>query len=228
MADRNSSRGTDTPLGIAAWYALRFLIVTAAAVVLVYVLVRLRLVVLPIIVALFVTSVLGPPAAWLRTRGWPNILATWTVMLVSIGLFVGLVALVAPSVADELEDMGDAVKQGSEQVLDWLAEGPLGLSKQEVDDYVDRAADTLRENRDQITAGAVSGALLLVEFIAGFFLTLVLVFFFVKDGPKMWDWIVAHVPTRNREHRVVDQVTVSSVHRERSSAPNAASNPSPR
>ena len=200
MADRRSSRDADGPLGIAARYSLRFLIVTAAIVVLVYVLIRLRLVVLPVIVALFVTSVLAPPAAWLRKRGWPNILATWTVMLVSLGLFVGLITLLAPSVANELEDMGAAVREGSEDVLEWLAEGPLGISRQEVEDYIDRAADTLRENRETITAGAVSGALLLVEFIAGFFLTLVLVFFFLKDGPKMWEWFLTRVPRRNREH----------------------------
>jgi putative heme transporter len=57
-------------------YSWRFLVIIAAAAVLVWVLVQLRLIVLPVIVALFIATLLAPPAQWLRERGWPNLLAT--------------------------------------------------------------------------------------------------------------------------------------------------------
>ena len=37
---------------------------------------RLSLVVLPRLAALLLTSLLGPPVAWLRRRGWPSAAAT--------------------------------------------------------------------------------------------------------------------------------------------------------
>jgi predicted PurR-regulated permease PerM len=45
----------------------------------------------------------------------------------------------------------------------------------------------------------VTGALFVTELIAGLLLALVLLFFVLKDGYRIWDWIVSLVPGRRRE-----------------------------
>ena len=187
-------------LAVAAGYSWRILIVLLLAWVFVQVLIKLRLVVLPVIAALFVTALLGPLAQKLKAKGWPPVLATWTVMLGTILVFAGVVGAVAPSVGDELDDVGSSAKEGFEDVIDYLAESPLKVSKADVDRFLDQAVEEISANRDKITAGVLSGAAKAVEFITEFFLTLVLIFFFVKDGPQMFSWFEAQFPRRNRRH----------------------------
>jgi len=187
-------------LSVAAGYSWRILIVLLLLWVFIQVLIRLRLVVLPVIAALFVTALLGPLAQKLKAKGWHPLVATWTVMLGTILVFVGVVGAVAPSVGDELDDVGASAKQGFEDVIDYLAKSPLKLSKADVDGYLDKAVAEVSDNRDKITAGVLSGAAKAVEFVTEFFLTLVLVFFFVKDGPQMFRWFESQFPSRNRQH----------------------------
>ena len=184
--------------------AWRLLVIVAAATLIVFALVKLRLLIIPVIVALFLSTLLYPPVAWLRSKGWPSLLATWVVFLSCIGLITALVFLLAPQVSSEIDDLGGPLKTASEDVLIWLAEGPLDVSRAEVSDYVDQASKTLGESSGTITAGVLSGAVKVAEIIAASLLTLVLLFFFVSGGEKMWRWILERSPTD--QHEDIEQV----------------------
>lgn len=184
----------------AAGFSWRFLLIAAAGSVILWLLVRLRLVVLPVIAALFVTALLGPLAHRLRDKGLPNLLATWIVILGSLLLLVGIFAAIAPSVGDELDDVAESARQGFEDVLNFLASSPLELSRQDLERYLDEAVQQISQNREKITAGLLVGATKAVEFVTQLLLTLVLIFFFVKDGPEMFGWFESQFPTRNRTH----------------------------
>lgn len=196
----HADRERPSLLSVAAGYSWRILIVLLLAWVLIKILAKLSLVVLPVIAALFVTALLGPLAQKLTTKGWPQLLATWTVVLGTILILVGIVAAIAPAVGDELDDVASSAKEGFESVIDYLAQSPLKLSKADVDRYVDQALDQLSANRDRITAGLLSGAAKALELVTQFFLMLVLIFFFVKDGPDMFRWFESQFPSRNRRH----------------------------
>src|SRR5258708_39551510 len=75
------SRSVPGWLDHAASLAWRALVVGAALYVGIVVFGRLRVVVVPLIVALFLSTVLVPPARWLRGRGWPPLAATWAVFI---------------------------------------------------------------------------------------------------------------------------------------------------
>lgn len=156
--------------------------VVAALAVVVFVLVALRLIVLPVFIALLLSTLLVPVADSLRTRGVPSLLATWLTMLGSLGLIAGVVYLLAPQIASELDDLGRDLRRGTEDVVTWLAEGPLDLTRAEIDRYIDEAVSQLQENRRSLVSGAFRGAYLLVELVAGLLLALMVTFFFVKDG----------------------------------------------
>jgi predicted PurR-regulated permease PerM len=175
-------------------------LVTAAAIYLVViVLVRLRLLVLPIFIALLASTLLAPLANRLRAKRWPAVLATFAVMGAAVLLFVGLFALLAPQVVDELDEVGDSLKKGSERVLAWLTTGPLDLEQEQIDNFVDTAAERLRENSSRITSGVVAGALVIGEAITGLLLVLVLLFFFIKDGDKISAWLLHLFAPERRE-----------------------------
>ena len=106
-------------------------------------------------------------------------------MALAIGLFIGAVFIIVPQVADELDALGQEARKGAEDVITWLTEGPLDLTQQEVDDYIDEASAQLSAQRGSLISGAFKGAYVVFEMIAGFLLTVVLVFFFVKDGKRI-------------------------------------------
>jgi predicted PurR-regulated permease PerM len=200
--DARSERGRDIPrpLNIVAGYAWRLVVILVAAAAIIYALAKLRLIVLPVIIALLLSTLLAPLVDRLKRRRWKPALATWTVFGAAILLLVGFVALVSPQVAAQIGDMGDAVREGSDQVLEWLTRGPLDLSQEEIQGFIDRMGQRIRENSSSITGGVVSGAIAIGEGIAGLFLTLVLLFFFLKDGDKICGWILRQFSEPQRTH----------------------------
>lgn len=181
-----------------AAYAWRFVVIVAGAYAIVYGLVQLRLIVLPVIVALFLSTILAPPAHWLTGRGLPHLLSTWLVVIGSIAVFGGMFALIAPQVAGEVGQMSRDLKAGVQDILQWASEGPLNLSEKQIQNFVDQASQRLQDNSSTLTQGALAGAVAVVELIAATVLMLVITFFFIKDGKQMWGWITKHLDDRHQ------------------------------
>ncbi|HEX2097408.1 MAG TPA: AI-2E family transporter [Solirubrobacterales bacterium] len=185
------------------WPATRVaanLIVIGTAVVLsLWLLSQLRIVVVPVLVAVLVATLLVPPTDHLRRLGVPSAIATGFVMLLSVLGLAGIFALIGPPFIDQFDELEQSVEEGIDEVVGWLVNGPLHLQRGEIDDAIDRGLSTLGEQSGSIGQGVLSGASLLAEMIAGLLLLIVLVFFFVHDGRSMWSWAVSLAPKRHRE-----------------------------
>jgi predicted PurR-regulated permease PerM len=190
---------THPALDRAAQLTWRSLVVAGGVVVVVFALAHLRILVLPAIIALLLSSVLVPPVQRLQRSGVPRLVATWLLLLGSLGALGGLVNLAAPSVADEFADLGPTVTEGIGQVKAWLVDGPLGLSQGQIDRYSDQIGEQVRSSGSSIASGVLAGAILAGEVVAGLLLTLVLVFFFVKDGDKICGFALAQVRPENQD-----------------------------
>jgi putative heme transporter len=195
-------------LRLAAAIAWRVLVVAAALALIAIVISRIRLVVLPVAFAIFVAAALSQPVARMRRARVPAWAASALALVTTVLVIAAIAAAIAPSVAEQFDDVGPNVREGTAQVTDWLLEGPLDLSRAELDTYRERGERELRDHYGQIAGGVIGGAFIVVEVIAGLFLTLVLSFFFLKDGEKIWSWIVGLFPPRAR-HRVDDIGTIA-------------------
>ena len=190
---------TSSSLDRAAQLTWRSLLVAGGVAVVVVALAHLRILVLPVIIAVLLSSVLVPPVSRLQRLGFPRILATWVLLLGSLGALGGLITLLAPSVAEEFADLGPTVSEGIDQVQRWLVDGPLGLSEGQINRYTDQIVDQLRSSGSSIASGVLAGAILAGEVVAGLLLTLVLVFFFVKDGEKICAFGLQQVRLEHRD-----------------------------
>jgi putative heme transporter len=173
----------------AAALSWRLLLVAAALVVVLYALAQIRLVVLPVIIALFATALLNRPTRLLRSRGLGRGISAFVALAVSVGALTILVITVAPSVADEFGQVDDRVREGITEVTDGLQGGPLEIDRKDIDRAVSRAQDQIGADTGAIGKRLLSGALFVGELIAGGLLALVLTFFFLKDGEYMWRWL---------------------------------------
>jgi predicted PurR-regulated permease PerM len=181
-------------------WAWRSLIVGFAVVALVYALGYLRLVILPVIVAILATTLLLPPRRWLSRKGLPDAAAVATTMVGGLLVIVAVGAVIAPTIGPQVSDLGGGVQDGVREVTRLLSENPINLSRAELDQRVNEGLETLRSNSGRLTHGVTSGAVLLGEFLTGLIVAVLLTFFFLKDGRQMWDWIVGLVAPRHSEH----------------------------
>jgi predicted PurR-regulated permease PerM len=202
MRDR---RAAEVPgwLSRSASVSWRLLVVAAAIGVLGFLLVYLRLVVLPVIVALFLSTLLAPPAGWLRARGWPPLAATWVVIGGAVLVIAGASAALAPQIGPEIGTLRDQVTAGLDDVQRWLREGPLQISDTQLSELLDRARQEAQANSRALTRGVLSGATLAVEVVTGGLLSLVLTFFFVKDGDRIGNWFARQAGSRSDDVRAV-------------------------
>lgn len=171
----------------AAW-SWRLLLIAAALFVLGQAFDKLRVIIMPIVVALFLSTILVPPARWLRRHRFPPLLATWIVFLFAIGAVVGIVIGLLPTVEHEFTKLGRELSVGIRQAEHWLETGPLHLSHHQVQGYVRKISQELKSNSSNIARGAISGVTLAAEVLGGILLTMVITFFFIKDGSRIGQW----------------------------------------
>ena len=185
-------------LRFAAAIAWRLLVVAAAITVLALVLARLRVIVVPVAVAILLSTVLVPPARWLRARGLPAALAALAVLLAGL-LLVGAAAtgLVAV-IAGDIDELDVSVQAGIDKATEWLSGGLVEVSEVRLERWKDQAADQLRSQSDAIVGGIFGGAYVALELVAGLVLAVVTLFFFVKDGERLWLWLVRLFPAHAR------------------------------
>jgi predicted PurR-regulated permease PerM len=199
------------PRWLVRWAAVawRLLVIAATLVVIGYVFTRLRLIILPIVVALFVSTILMPPARWLRHHGFPPLLATWTVFLGSFVIVGALVMGLYTLTQGQFNSLGHELSGGVNRAERYLTNGPFHFSHKQVNDYVNQAKNFFTKNQGTIVKGALSGATIALEVVGGALLTFVLTFFFVKDGDRISGWALSLFknPHRVQDMRVLGRQT---------------------
>jgi len=180
------------PFGIrvAAAFAWRLLLLAAAVAVLAHVAATLRLVVVPAVLAVFLAVLLDPLKRRLERTPLPSGAAAAAAMVVFLLVIGGTFALLAPAVVDELDTLQADVEEGARQVLEWAGEGPLNTTDAQIEDVIAGATGRLEDNAGAVSSGVLSGAALVAEVIAGLLLAVILTFFFLKDGGRLWQWVL--------------------------------------
>jgi predicted PurR-regulated permease PerM len=184
----------------AAAVSWRVLVVAAAVLATGILLSELRVAFLAIFVAIFATALLRPLVERLRSRGWPPAAAAGGVLVAAVAAVGGLLWLLLPPFIDQLSELGTEVRDGGDDLRDWLVDGPFDLSDEQIDDYIDDVADTARDNTGRIVSGVISGAQLVLEGLAVLLISLVLTFFFLKDGDRISRWLIGLFAPERRPH----------------------------
>ncbi|WP_051919003.1 AI-2E family transporter [Prescottella defluvii] len=187
MRDRGEVIGAGG-MWLAKW-SLCIAAIAIGALVLGWLLEKLWVIVLPVLLAVVVSTVLWPPTRALTKRGMPPAGAAAITLLVFFAVFGGVVALVVPSVVDQAPELANKATQGIQQVQDWLKGPPVNLDDDQIDTAVHAITSKLQESGTAIASGVFSGVTTAGSMIVTLGLVLVLAFFFVKDGPRFIPWL---------------------------------------
>jgi len=166
----------------------QILLVVALTAVVVFGLVQLKLVVIPVLIAIILAAALNPVVNLLRRRGVPAILATWITLLGGIAAFGGIVTGIVFAVRDQWAELFVSASDGLDQLQSYLANGPIAIDKAQIDAARTAAVDFVTSS--QFGSGALAGASVVAELLTGAVLLLVILFFFLKDGGRIWNFFL--------------------------------------
>lgn len=184
---------------IAGAWAWRLLVVGAAVAVIVFLVVRLRLIVVPVMVSVLLTALLAPLVDWLHARRWPRGLAVAATFLLTLAIVSALIVLVVWQVRLGVPDLRHRSIQVYGELRGWLRDGPLGLSNTEVLAIGKQIRDALGRDSQVLISGALSVGSKLGHVAVGFVLAMFSTLFILFDGRGIWAWIVRIFPRRAQD-----------------------------
>jgi putative heme transporter len=182
-------------VGRTSWALLGILLVAA---VIGYALSLVPLVVIPIVLALFPATLLVPVAGWLRRIGAPDALAAITSIILGFLLIGAIIGAMIPLVAAQAPELAESASDGLQELENFLEDGPLGLDIGGVDGLIDMAQEQLGEV-GELAPQAMEAAVVAFEVFAGLLLLFVVLFFYLKDGPRLANGIITTAPRRYEE-----------------------------
>ena len=185
----------------AAW-AARFIIIVAATAILLYLLKYVWMGLLPVFLALIVCTVLWPPVDWLRKKKAPPALAAAGVLVGAFAIIGGIFAAMAPTVRTQGTQLVDQAQQGIDQITHWLRDNVDNelIDPTKVQEVIDQVTNVLRGQASNIASGVFSGLGAIASVGTTLALTLILTFFFLKDGSKFLPWLKGYVGVRAGWH----------------------------
>lgn len=175
------------PLGLEraagwAWRLIACVIGLAAVLVLLW---YLRVIVLPVIVALTLAPALTPLNERLRRRGFGR-MAPGVSLVVGLAFVAGLFAVVTGSLAADYDDLVVSVRQAVDDLTQRLEREPFNLSLERNRDLDQSLRETWGTASTYLLSGVRSGANVLV----GIVLAITLLYFVLRDGGDLWRRVV--------------------------------------
>jgi predicted PurR-regulated permease PerM len=175
---------------VAAW-AWRLILVAILIYGAFLVAVALRLVVLPFIAAMLLTALLQPLSSRLRRAGLPALLATWCTFLAAIVIIAGAITLTANRVSADYPALVAEVKRTVSELQRSLAGPPFHLHGARLQQLINEAGRYLSQHKGMIAGTVVTGGRIFLELLAGLVLMLFISFFLLKDGDRIYAWLIS-------------------------------------
>jgi predicted PurR-regulated permease PerM len=188
---------------LAAW-SWRLLLVALVIYLSFRVTVALRLVVLPFIAAMLLTALLQPVTAWLKRRGFPPLLATWCTFLAALLVIAGAITLFANRVSADYPALFSEVQKTAVQVQRSLSGPPFHLNRHSLQQYSNDLVKYLSQHKAEVAGTVITGGKYAVEVLAGVVLTLFTGFFLLKDGGRIWAWLISGLHRPEAHRRAVE------------------------
>ncbi len=218
----NSPRSEPTPpsaadavhplVRVGAEWTWRLLVLFAGLLALGYVVLRLSTVMIPLALALLAAALLVPIVNWMQRQGVPRSAAVVVTILGSIGVLAGILTFVVEQFIEGLPQLTNQFTESIQNVQNWLTDGPLHFSEEQIRSGGDSVRHAIESNQDTLTSGALTTATVIGEILTGALLTLFTLIFFLYGGSQIWEFITKIVPTNARERvRVAGELGFGSL-----------------
>lgn len=204
-AEREPSDGApqevrEIPIGVrrAAAWSWRILVIVAVMALLVWALSHVMTLVIPVLVAILLSSLLGPLVKLLSTHTFLNRGASAAIALIGLILVIaGMLTLAGRQLFSQYQDIESKAIDGFNTVADWVT-GTMGIGTPTLNSWLDQLLDELQKNSGTIISGALSGVSTVGNAVTGIIIALFTLFFLLSGGASIWRWVVGLLPPAAR------------------------------
>src|SRR5205807_8409591 len=144
---------------------------------------------------LLLTALLQPLKARLRRAGLHNLAATWCTLLIGALVLGGLVMLVTYRVNADYPVLLKETRHTTTQVEAWLSGAPFHIKSSNVQAALNNIPSYLSTHKALVEGTVVTGGKIAAEFFGGLVLMLFVMFFLIKDGERIWSWLLSAMRT---------------------------------
>lgn len=168
--------------------AIQIIVVVTVVAAIIFAIQQLTLVTIPLVIALILACAFAPLMGWMRRRGVPALVATLLALLAIAVLLTGVGWLIVWAVRDQWDELYAQAVDGIEAVIAWVQTLPFAPDQEQLDQWVDGILDFVTSA--QFGSGALAGVSAVANFVTGLVLMVTILFFFLKDGPQMWEFVL--------------------------------------
>lgn len=164
----------------------------------VFVLLQLSFIVVPVFLAILLTSIVNPLANWLQRRGMPaGTSATITVMIVILSILITLLLVLPPIIAnaDEfMKSLGVAI----DRLVERLQDSPFNMSAEDAQNIGDKLDSYGPQLKDTLLSGVGTMIPIVAQAAVTIGLSIVMTGYLLRDGLNNWNWFLGFVDEPRR------------------------------
>jgi len=144
---------------------------------------------LPVILAILVSTVLYPVSSWLRSKGFPRTLAAVTTLLGLVVIFGGIFAAMAPMVTAQSKVLINEAEAGIMQLTKMVNDSPLDIEVDQLQSVFQDIVSFAKGQASTIATGVLSGVSMASSIAVATVIMLFITFFIIKDGDRFLPWL---------------------------------------
>jgi putative heme transporter len=173
--------------GMASWLAVGVLVLLAG---LMWLASLADAILMPLIAATVIAAVGAPLVRWLEARRVPRAAGTGLLLLGIVALGFGMTLLIVGGISSEAGSVSDHLKQAEQTIAGWLHD--LGLDTSKASQTANDAGSSAHSSIDLLLTGVASGIKELSSLAFFLAMTVLSLFFLLKDGPVIRSWAEHH------------------------------------
>jgi predicted PurR-regulated permease PerM len=186
------------PLRITAAYAWRLLLIAAVIAGFVWIVIQLKLLVIPLMIGILVTALLWPAFEWMVRHRVPRWAAVAISILGTIAIVTVLMWLVVWQIRAQLPDVQERTGAAIEDFRQFLLNGPLHLTETQIQNYIDQGFALVDEQAQFLLNGALAVGTTAAHVVTGAVLSLFILICLLADGAGIWRWTLRIFPRAAR------------------------------
>lgn len=188
------------PIGlrVTAGYAWRLLLIAAVIAGFIWIVIQLKLLVIPLMVGILITALLWPGFEWMLRKKFPRWAAVAIAIVGTLGIVAALITLVVWQIQQQLKEVQDRSGQALSELQQFLKDPPLSLTQKEINGYLEQARGIINDQADLLLNGALSVGTTAAHVVTGAVLALFILICLLADGGGIWKWTLRLFPRAAR------------------------------
>ncbi|GAB3156184.1 AI-2E family transporter [Microbacterium neimengense] len=183
---------------VAAAYSWRFLLIAAAVGVAIWIIIQLKLLVIPLLIAILIAALVWPAFTWMLRHRWPRWLAIVASVLGTVAVVGGLLWLAIWQITREWGSVRDRTVGAIEDLRTYLIDGPLHLTADQIDGMLRQGLGMLEQQASLLWSGALAVGSTVGHVATGLLLTVFILLCVLADGGGIWKWVIRLFPKAAR------------------------------